>query len=89
MVKRKLDGAVDPTRLYLICEKSGGLHLVEPSLTVGWLTDKIWVRLGNLKACCRSKYPIFHFLAKLLHFLNYFDALLMLFSGKYCYKVAL
>ena len=43
MFKRKLDGAVDessannisinPTRLYISCEKSGGLHLVESGLT--------------------------------------------------------
>ena len=39
MVKRKLDGAVDisvnSARLYLTCERSGGLHLVEPGLMVG------------------------------------------------------
>ena len=44
----KLDGAVDDlqriekflnrTRLYVTFEKSGGLHLVEPSLMAGWLT---------------------------------------------------
>ena len=52
MVKRKLDGAVDEsstdqafvnrTQLYITCEKSGGLHLVELGLIVGrqagWLT---------------------------------------------------
>ena len=46
MVKRKLDGAVDEssadgkfvngTRLYITCEKSGGLHLAEPGHTAGW-----------------------------------------------------
>ena len=45
MVKTKLDGAVDEslvdrkfvngTRLYITCEKSGGLHLAEPSLMAG------------------------------------------------------
>ena len=50
MVKRKLDGTVDessadqrfinPTPLYIICEKSGGLHLAEPSLTAGWQSDR-------------------------------------------------
>ena len=59
MVKRKLDGAVDEssvdrkfvngTRLYITCEKSGGLHLAEPGLMAGWqagwLADKIWARL--------------------------------------------
>ena len=29
---------VNGTRLYITCEKSGGLHLVEPGLTAGWLT---------------------------------------------------
>ena len=52
MVKRKLVGTVDKssvdqkirkwTRLFITCEKSGGLHLAEPSLTAGrlagWLT---------------------------------------------------
>ena len=40
MVKRKLDGAVDESsadlRLYITCEKSGGLHLAEPGFTAGW-----------------------------------------------------
>ena len=45
VVKKKLDGAVDessvdqefvnPTRLYITCEKSGGLHLTELGLTAG------------------------------------------------------
>ena len=45
MVKRKLDGAVNESsekfenlaRLYINCEKSGGLYLAEPGLTAGWL----------------------------------------------------
>ena len=47
MVKRKLDGAVhessadhkirNPPQLYITCEKSGDLHLAEPSLTAGRL----------------------------------------------------
>ena len=52
---------VNGTRLYITCEKSGGLHLAEPGLTAGWLTDEIWVRLKILKACCRSKNSIFRF----------------------------
>ena len=28
---------VNPMRLYITCEKSGGLHLAEPGLTAGWL----------------------------------------------------
>ena len=42
MVKRKLDGAVDessadvnPARLYITSERSGGLYLVELGLTAG------------------------------------------------------
>ena len=71
MVKRKLNGAADEylqqmerfinrTRLYITCEKSGGLHLVESGLKAGrqagWLADKIWVRLEIFKAYCRLKY---------------------------------
>ena len=50
-VKRKLDGAMDGSSADrkvckldvtdATCEKSGGLHLVEPSLTAGWLS-KFW-----------------------------------------------
>ena len=45
MIKRKLDGALDKSsadqdfrnlaRLYITCERSGALHLVEPGLTTG------------------------------------------------------
>ena len=64
---------VNRTRLYITCEKSGGLHLAESGLTAdwpsvqlaGWLSvrpaDEICARLEILKACCRSKYSIFHF----------------------------
>ena len=71
MVKRKLDGAVDIslvdrkirnwTQLYATCEKSGALHLVEHSLTAGWVADEIWSRLEILKAFCRLEYSIFCF----------------------------
>ena len=52
--------------LYIICEKSGGLHLAEPVLRqagklADWLGDEIWAMLKILKACCRSKNSIFHF----------------------------
>ena len=57
------------TRLYITCEKHGGLHLAELGLMAGWpsvrlavcLADEIWARLEILKACYRSKYSIFHF----------------------------
>ena len=51
----------NPARLYINCEKSGGLYLAEPGLTAGWLADEIWARLEILNACCRSKYSIFCF----------------------------
>ena len=35
-------------RLYINCEKSGGLYLAEPGLTAGWLADKTWARLEIL-----------------------------------------
>ena len=31
---------VNRMRLYATCEKSGGLHLAEPSLIAGWLADE-------------------------------------------------
>ena len=50
MVKRKLNGAwmnlqrienfVNGSRLYITCEKSGGLHLAEPGLTADWQAGK-------------------------------------------------
>ena len=52
---------VNGTRPYITCEKSGGLHLAEPGLTAGWQADEIWARLEILKACCRLKNLIFHF----------------------------
>ena len=32
---QRIEKFVNRTRLYATCEKSGGLHLVEPGLTVG------------------------------------------------------
>ena len=82
MAKRKLDGTVDEfsmdqeihnsdttQSLYITCEKSGSLHLVEPGLMAGRQSvhpsshpaDKIWARLEILKACRTSKYSIFRF----------------------------
>ena len=42
----------NPMRLYINCEKSGGLYLVEPDLTAGSMLEEIWARLDTLKACC-------------------------------------
>ena len=60
---------VNLTRLYITCEKSGGLHLAEPGLTAGRRlggqagsqADEIWARLDIIKACYRFKYLIFCF----------------------------
>ena len=32
-------------QLYITCEKSGGLRLVEPDLTAGWLANKFGLGL--------------------------------------------
>ena len=47
---------VNLTPLYTICEKSGGLHQVEPGLREGRRADEIWARFDILKACCRLKF---------------------------------
>ena len=50
---QRIEKFVNRTRLYITCEKSGGLHLAEPGLTAGWLAiwpaDEIWARLEILK----------------------------------------
>ena len=55
---QQIEKFVNRMRLYITCEKSGGLHLAEPGLTAGWpsvcLADEIWARLEILKACCTS-----------------------------------
>ena len=58
---QRIEKFVNWMRLYITCEKSGGLHLAEPGLTAGWLADEIWPRLEILKASCRSKNSIFRF----------------------------
>ena len=40
---------VNPPPLPLSCEISGALHLLQPGLTAGWLTDKIQVNFEILK----------------------------------------
>ena len=55
---QRIEKFVNGTRLYITCEKSGGLHLAEPGLTAGWLADEIWARFEILKACCRLKNSI-------------------------------
>ena len=58
---QRIEKLVNGTRLYITCEKSGGLHLAEPGLMAGWQADEIWAKLEILKACCRSKYSILRF----------------------------
>ena len=64
---QRIEKFVNQTRLYITWEKSGGLYLAEPGLTVGWLAvhlaDEIWAMLEILKACCRSKDSIFRFVS--------------------------
>ena len=71
MAKTKLNGEVDKSladqeirkcdATVYTCEKSGNLHLAEPGVTPCSPADKIWARFEIfLKACCRSKYSIFH-----------------------------
>jgi len=86
-------------RLYINCEKSGGLYLAEPGLTAGWLAgwQAGWLagrrNLGEAwDFKCLLQIEIFDFLlslAEVLHYFNNFDVLQTLFSGKYCYKVVL
>ena len=37
---QRIEKFINRTQLYVTCEKSGGLYLVEPSLMAGWLADK-------------------------------------------------
>ena len=68
MVERKLDGAVDESsadqeicKFDITCEKTGVLH---PSRTGSYGRQAVQqAKSGILKACRRSKYSIFHFLA--------------------------
>ena len=38
---QRIEKFVNGTRLYITCEKSGDLHLVEPGLMGDWLADEI------------------------------------------------
>ena len=52
---------VNPPPLPLLCEISGALHLVQPSLTAGRLADEIQVNFEIFKVGCRSKYSTCRF----------------------------
>ena len=58
----RIEKFINWMRLHIFCEKSGGLHLAEPGFTAGRLADEIWAMLEILKAFCRLKYLIFHFI---------------------------
>ena len=93
MVKRKLHGdrAVYESSAGPGIRKSDATaHNMRPAPSeTGSYSRKVgsWARLNILSACCRFHVPVF--LTKVLHCLNNCDALLTLFSGKYCYKVVL
>ena len=42
------NGFVNPTRLLLLCEKTGALAIVEPGLMAGWQVGRQAVRQTNL-----------------------------------------
>ena len=48
--------------LPLLCEISGALHLAQPSLTAGWLSDEIQLNFEIFKVGCRSKYSTCRFI---------------------------
>ena len=53
---------VNPPPLPLLCEISGALHLVQPSLMAGRLTDEIQLNFEIFKVGCRSKYSTCRFI---------------------------
>ena len=52
---------VNAPPLPILCEISGALHLAQPGLTVGWLSDEIQVNFEIFKVGCRSKYSTYRF----------------------------
>ena len=48
---QRIKRLINLMRLYITCEKSGGLHLVEPCRQAGSPAEEIWVRLEILKVC--------------------------------------
>ena len=74
---------VNPTQLYVTCEKFGGLHLGEPGFMTGRQAarqaNEIWVRFKILKLAIDQNINFPLCLTKVLHNFNIFDAFLMLF----------
>ena len=99
-VKRKLDGIVDESSADWEIWKSDA---TEHELWKIWMPvpsrTQSYDRLASRKNLGKAWYfksllqiEIFDFplcLPKVLHYFNNFDALLMFFSGKYCYKFVL
>ena len=54
---QRIEKFVNGMRLYIACEKSGGLHLAEPGLTAGWLAG--WPT--KFRRGLKLKYSIFRF----------------------------
>ena len=52
---------VNAPPLPLLCEISGALHLAQPGLTAGRLSDEIQVNFEIFKVGCRSKYSTCRF----------------------------
>ena len=52
---------VNAPPLPLLCEISGALHLAQPGLTAGWLSDEIQENFEIFKVGCRSKYSTCRF----------------------------
>ena len=46
---QRMEKFVNGTRLYITCEKSGGLHLAEPSLMASWLAGRQAGWLASLR----------------------------------------
>ena len=70
IVKRKPDGAVDESSVDQAIRKFDAIvhklwKIWRPAPSGTWQSgspaDEIWARFEILKACCRSKYLIFHF----------------------------
>ena len=52
---------VNAPPLPLLCEISVALHLAQPGLTAGWLSDEIQMNFEIFKVGCRSKYSTCRF----------------------------
>ena len=60
-VNRRRNIFVNLPPLPLLCEISGALHPVQPSLTAGRQVDEIQMNFEIFKVVCRSKYSTCRF----------------------------